>query len=241
LPLTFKDMDLDYGFMLYSTEIKYTDDAKRSVTIEGLQDRAIIFVNGEYIGCIMRDRKQEPLIFDVPKEGAKLDILVENMGRVNYGCAMINEYKGICGYVRIEIVCEDGSLYPWNYAQKMKWTNIALPCDDMSKIDFNISPKANRPTVLEGSFKAQPGVDTFFNPIGWEKGFVEINGFNIGRYWSVGPQGTLYVPGELLKEDNVIFITELQKVPEDMTVRFDDKPSLDTIEKSCDLCVSVVG
>ena len=241
LPLTFKDMDLDYGFMLYSTEIKYTDDAKRSITIDGLQDRAMIFVNGEYVGCIMRDRQQEPIIFEVPKEGAELDILVENMGRVNYGCAMINEYKGICGYVRIEIVCEDGSLYPWNYAQKTKWTNIALPCDDMSKTDFNISPKPNRPTVFEGSFKAEPGVDTFLNPIGWEKGFVEINGFNIGRYWSVGPQGTLYVPGELLKEDNVIRITELHNVPNDMTVKFDDKPSLDTIEKSCDLCVSVVG
>ena len=74
LPLTFKDMDLDYGFMLYSTEIKYTDNAKRSITIEGLQDRAMIFVDGEYIGSIMRDRQQEPLIFDVPKEGAKLDM-----------------------------------------------------------------------------------------------------------------------------------------------------------------------
>ena len=150
----------------------------------------------------MRDRKSETMIFDMPKEDARLDILVENMGRVNYGCAMLNEEKGICGYVRIETVCDDGTLYPWNYGFKTKWTNIALPCCDMSKTDFGIAAQDNRPTVLEGTFKAEPGTDTFFNPEGWEKGFVEINGFNLGRYWSVGPQGTLYVPGELLKEEN---------------------------------------
>ena len=241
MPLTFEDMGLDYGFMLYSTVIKYTDDQKRAVTIEGLHDRATVYVNGKYIGCAMRDRKSEPMIFDMPKEDARLDILVENMGRVNYGCAMLNEEKGICGYVRIETVCDDGTLYPWNYGFKTKWTNIALPCCDMSKTDFGIAAQDNRPTVLEGTFKAEPGTDTFFNPEGWEKGFVEINGFNLGRYWSVGPQGTLYVPGELLKEENTIRIVELHSVPNDRTVRFDDKPSLDTIDKTCDLAVSVVG
>ena len=116
-----------------------------------------------------------------------------------------------------------------------------MPCCDMSKTDFGIAAQDNRPTVLEGTFKAEPGTDTFFNPEGWEKGFVEINGFNLGRYWSVGPQGTLYVPGELLKEENTIRIVELHSVPSDRTVRFDDKPSLDTIDKTCDLAVSVVG
>ena len=241
MPLTFEDMNSDYGFMLYSTDIKYVDDAKRSVKIEGVHDRATVYANGKYIGCAMRDRKCEPIVFDVPKSGVHLEILVENMGRVNYGCAMLNEEKGICGYVRIDILCEDGSVYPWNYGVKTKWINTALPCDDMSKVDFGIEPKPDCPAVLEGTFKAEPGVDTFFNPSGWKKGFVEINGFNIGRYWSVGPQGTLYVPGELLKEDNVIRITELHTVPNDKTVSFSDKPLLDTIDKTCDLSVSVVG
>ena len=241
MPLTFEDMDSDYGFMLYSTDIKHIDNTKYAVRIEGLHDRATVYANGKYIGCAMRDRKSDPMIFDVPPDGVHLEILVENMGRVNYGCAMLTEEKGICGYVRIDNICEDGSIYPWNYAFKAKWTNTALPCCDMSKTDFNIKSLPNRPTVLEGTFKAAPGVDTFFNPIGWEKGFVEINGFNIGRYWSVGPQGTLYVPGELLKEENTIRIVELHSVPSDRTVRFDDKPSLDTIDKTCDLTVSVVG
>lgn len=241
LPKTFEDMDQDYGFMLYSTEIKYTDGKKRAVTIDGLHDRALIYADGKYIGCLMRDRKAPLPVFDVKKEGTRLDILVENMGRVNYGCAMLNEKKGICGYVRIEEVEEDGSLYPWNYGVHMKWTNTSLPCRDMSKTDFSKPAKHNRPAVFEGSFKAEPGVDTFFNPENWKKGFVEINGFNIGRYWKVGPQRTLYVPGELLKEENTIRIIETEDFPDNMTVRFDDTPSLDIIDKTCDLQVSVVG
>lgn len=241
LPKTFEDMEQDYGFMLYSTEIKYTDGKKRAVTIDGLHDRALIYADGKYIGCLMRDRKAPPPVFDVKKEGTRLDILVENMGRVNYGCAMLNEKKGICGYVRIEEIEEDGSLYPWNYGVHMKWTNTSLPCRDMSKTDFSKPAKHNRPAVFEGSFKAEPGVDTFFNPENWKKGFVEINGFNIGRYWEVGPQRTLYVPGELLKEENTIRIIETEDFPDNMTVRFDDTPSLDIIDKTCDLQVSVVG
>lgn len=241
LPLTFESLGQDYGFVLYSTDISYTDGKRRAVYINGLHDRATVYANGEYIGTLMRDREYPLPVFEVPKGGVHLEILVENMGRVNYGCAMLNEKKGICGYVRIEELNDDGSIYPWNYGIQMSWTNVSLPCRDMSKADFSKPAKPNRPAIFEGTFKAKPGVDTFFNPAGWCKGFVEINGFNIGRYWSVGPQGTLYVPGELLKEDNVIRITELHSFPEAPNVSFDDKPSLDTIQKSCDLQVSVVG
>ena len=241
MPLTFETMNQDYGFMLYSTDIEYTDDAERSIRINGLHDRAMIFGNGKYLGCMMRDRKSEDIRFSVPSGGLRLDILVENMGRVNYGNAMLNENKGICGFVKIEVLNEDGSIYPWNYTVKTSWTNTSLPFDNLDKTDFTKAPKPGRPIIYEGSFSAKPGVDTFFNPVSGVKGFVEINGFNLGRYWSVGPQGTLYVPGELLKENNIIRIVELHPKGDEMTVSFDTKPSLDTIEETCDLQVSVVG
>lgn len=240
-PLTFTDMGLDYGFMLYSTEVPYTDDSKRSITIDGLQDRATIYVNGEYIGTLMRDRVGEKPVFTVPKDGAHIDILVENMGRVNYGTALLFEKKGICGYVRIEVLNDDGSIYPWNYSVKSGWINTALPFNNLENLDYTKTPKAGRPTVYEGKFMAEPGVDTFFNYNGLEKGFVEINGFNIGRYWSVGPQKTLYVPGELLKEENTIRIMDIYNTNEEKIICFEDKPLLDSIEKTCDLQVSVVG
>lgn len=241
IPLTFESMNQDYGFMLYSTDIEYTDDAERSIRIEGLHDRAMIFGNGKYLGSMMRDRKPEDIRFTVPHSGMHLDILVENMGRINYGNAMLNEKKGICGFVKIEVLNEDGSIYPWNYTIKTSWTNISLPFDSLEKTDFSKAPKPGRPIIYQGSFSAKPGVDTFFNPGSGVKGFVEINGFNIGRYWSIGPQGTLYVPGELLKENNIIRIVELHPKGDELSVGFDAEPSLDTIEETCDLQVSVVG
>lgn len=241
-PLTFEDMNLDYGFMLYSTNVYYTDDAKRQLTIEGLHDRAIVFGNGKYLGTMMRERENAPIQFSVPKDGLKLDILVENMGRVNYGTAMLNEYKGILGYVRVEILEEDGSIYPWNYTIKSGWQNTSLRLKDLSRLDFDKPYKDNRPAFFEGSFDAIPGVDTFINPEGWEKGVIWINGFNIGRYWKVGPQGTLYVPGELLKEHNTITVLELDAPNPERTVFFDDKPSLDLVPKPTEpFRVAVVG
>lgn len=241
MPLTFEDMEQDYGFMLYSTRLPYIDGKKRGITIDGLHDRATIYVNGKYVGCLMRDREMPMPVFDIPKEGAEIEILVENMGRVNYGSAMLDNKKGICGYVRMEMINDDGSVYPWNYGVHMSWTNSSITCRNMSCVDFSKPARHNRPGIFEGLFKAKPGVDTFLNTKGWEKGFVEINGFNIGRYWSVGPQGTLYVPGELLKSDNTIRITEIHDYPDNLTVNFDDKPSLDTIDETRDLTVSVVG
>ena len=241
-PLTFEDMNQDYGFILYTTHITYTDDDTRSLLIEGLHDRAIVFTNGKYVGTMMRDRENEPITFTVPKEGLKLDILVENMGRVNYGLAMLNERKGILGYVKINLILADGSIYPWNYRMKCGWTNTSLRLSDLSGLDYLMPAKENHPAFYTGEFDAIPGVDTFFNPEGWDKGVVWINGFNLGRYWKIGPQGTLYVPGELLKEHNTITVLELHSPAPDKSVGFDDKPSLDLIEEPKeDLKISVVG
>ncbi len=242
VPLTFENLDQAYGFMVYSTKVPYSDDSLRELNIRGLHDRALVFGNGEYLGCVMRDRTSEPIRFKVPKDGLQLDILVESMGRVNYGTAMLNEYKGILDFVRIEIVEEDGSLYPWNYTIKSGWTNYSLPLKDLSKLDFEKTAKENRPAFFSGEFDATPGVDTFVNPDGWEKGVIWVNGFNLGRYWKIGPQGTLYVPGELLKEHNSITVLELHTPKEDKTIHFDDLPSLDLIEPPKEtLRVSVVG
>lgn len=98
-PYTFEDMGQAYGFMLYSTWVNYNDEMDRSITIQGLRDRALIYANGKYLGAYMRDRKNEPVRFAVPKEGIRIDILVENMGRVNFAKFIPDENKGICGYV----------------------------------------------------------------------------------------------------------------------------------------------
>ncbi len=240
-PLTMADLEQDFGFVLYKTFVEYTDDNPRAVTIDGLEDRATIYADGKYIGTYMRDKENKPAIFNVAREGTTLEILVENMGRVNFGLAMLKNKKGISGYVKLDTIMEDGSLYIWDYSVKTNWENYSLKFCDLSKTDYSKAPIKNRPVIAIGEFKAKLGVPTFFDPEGLTKGFVFINGFNIGRYWNVGPQRTLFVPGELIKENNKIEIVELHNLNENMTVNFTDKPMLDSLNNTKDLQESVVG
>ncbi len=240
-PLTMETMNQNYGFIMYSTDAVYTDDSERLLIINGLKDRALVFIDGKYVGCYMRDRENEPIKFTIPKEGLHMDILVENMGRVNYGLALPFERKGIDGYVKFNVMNEDGSAYTWDYTSKKCWTNYSLRLNNLEKLDFSISAKENRPTVYEYEFKAEEGVSAFIDMTKWTKGVVYVNGFNLGRYWNIGPQGTLYIPGELLKENNTLHILELHNAEENEEVTFTDYPRLDMIEKTQKLDVSVVG
>lgn len=132
--------------------------------------------------------------------------------------------------MKIEVLNPDGTVYPWNYTMKTGWTNTSLPMENFVGLDYTKSARTELPAFYTGEFKAVPGEDTFVNMRGWNKGFVLINGFNIGRYWFIGPQEALYVPGELLKEHNTVTEYEIHSPKADKTVLFDDKPSLDTVE-----------
>lgn len=232
-PLNMEVMGQDYGYILYSTHINHTDDYGRMLVIDGLHDRATVYGNGKYLGSYIRDGKNQPIKFYIPRNGMKLDILVENMGRVNFGHAMLNEKKGICGYVKIHILDENEEPFNWDYSAKTSWTNYSLSLKNINKTDYSNPPQENRPCVLEYEFDAKAGVPTFFDMNGWTKGVVFVNGFNVGRYWNVGPQGTLYIPGELIKEHNTMHIFELHK-PADK-VSLIDEPKLDILSDNVEL------
>lgn len=234
---TMEELGQAYGFILYRTHVKkYGARDVREVQIEGLHDRALIYVNGEYKGCYVRDRAYTPVRFEVPETGAELDILVENMGRICYGNAMLNDKKGITDYVKLEVVDAKGNVDPHNFTFKTGWTTYTLPLKDLSVLRADGNIKKNRPAFFEGTFKAVPGMDTFVNMKGWTKGNVWVNGFNLGRFWKVGPAETLYVPGELLQEENTIQVLELHVPKADYSVVLDDKASLDSLEKTVDIC-----
>ena len=232
MPMTFEELNQPYGFVLYSTFIKHTDDYIRTLEINGLHDRALIFGNNEYLGTQMRDLKSEPIKFTVPKEGLKLDILVENLGRINYGFKMQDDKKGITGSVVINSLDENQEPYPGNCILKSGWTNISLPLNNLDALDFSKKKRNGFPVFYEGEFKCKKGTDTFLDMAGFNKGSVWINGFNIGRYWEIGPQRTLYVPGELLEEHNKITVLELHPSDVQKSVEFKDAPILDTIKKN---------
>lgn len=208
-----EDLDQNFGFILYSTFVNYTDDRVRHLIIEGLHDRATVYFNNNYIGTVMRDTPQPDITFTVPKNGGTLQILVENTGRIDYGYG-IYDYKGILNCVRYEIENSDGT-YLHNFANVMGYKTSTLPLNDLSGVKYGKhSLTKNLPYFYRGTFKAKAGIDTFIDTRKLNKGVIFINGFNLGRFWNVGPQYSLYVPGSILKEDNVIEILELYSTGE---------------------------
>ena len=192
-PLTMEALGQGYGYVLYRTEIVGCGDSQE-LFIPGLCDRADVYVDREYVGTLMRDRPERVRIKLPYGKRATLELLVENMGRIYYGAHLCGR-KGIEGGVML------GSIHG---VRLFGWKNLPL---DIS-FDVGGFTASEGPIVLRGRFAATPGKDTFLDMRGMKKGYVRINGFNLGRYWSVGPQYTLYVPGELLKEENSIEIFE---------------------------------
>src|SRR5699024_5769754 len=127
----------------------------------------------------------------------ELMVLVENMGRINYGPRIPHQHKGI----------KDG-LYV-NGALRSEFTHYPLPLNNPEKIKFELDYVENQPSFSQFELVIDEVADTFIDMTGWGKGVVYINGYNIGRYWEVGPQYKLYVPAPLLKEgQNEIIVFE---------------------------------
>ena len=229
---TMEELSQDYGFILYSTVLDYTDDNQRRLVIDGLGDRATVYGNGKYLGTIYRDREDD-IRFKIPKDGLKLQILVENMGRICYGYEMCTDRKGIKKAVHLDRIDSNGNMMH-DYSMLMNWQIHTLSLKNLSKLQFGGKTEKDIPAFYSGNFKAQSGKDTLVDMSQWTKGNVWINGFNIGRYWNIGPQQTLYIPGELLKEENTIQIFELYNAPQSLSVELTDKPELDSISANID-------
>lgn len=210
-PLTMEELDQDYGFILYKTTIKGKLEALK-LNLQEVRDRALIYLNGEYQGVIDRNNKQEILLSaDGPE--STLEILVENMARINYG-PLLKDPKGITKGVRI------GNQFLFN------WDIYTIPLKDIENIKYGNGNKEEYPTFYRGSFEVKEVGDTYLDFEGWEKGVVFINGFNLGRYWKAGPQKRLYLPAPLLKEGkNEIVVFELHKDNKKMSLKEEAKLS----------------
>lgn len=215
-PLNMEALDQGYGYILYRTTL--SKGGNRTLKINGLRDYAEIFINGKRVGILNRMYNQDSMKINIPA-GAQLDILVENLGRINYGHEMIYNRKGILGDVS------------FNGQTLTGWDMYSLPFKDTKWIHFK-SNKNNieAPVIYEGTFQLNKTGDTFLDMRHWGKGIVFVNGHNLGRYWHIGPQQTLYLPGCWLKKGkNKIVIFE-QLEGEKTTVSAIDHPVLDQLE-----------
>ncbi|MGI5347710.1 glycoside hydrolase family 35 protein [Streptomyces sp. CA-250714] len=157
-----------------------------TVHIDGLGDRAQLFLDGQEIGVLHRNAPQAGLPVQVPAGGATLDVLVENQGRINYGPPLADP-KGISGGVRLD----NQYLFDWEIRP--------LPLTDLSPLTFVAAPAAARgPAFHRVPVRLnEPSADCFVALPGWTKGVVWLNGRCLGRYWDMGPQRTLYAPAPL--------------------------------------------
>ena len=190
----------NYGYILYRTQLT-TKEPLDKLVFSGLADRVHAYHNGVYLGTVYRNDAEQFL--DVRgrlQGGGTLELLVENMGRINFGPWMDRgDRKGILNHVYT--VSTDGPRQLLN-----NWEVYTLPMKSLDGLTYGGDIEAERPVFYKGTFKTDSRADCFVHLDNFEKGFVVVNGFNLGRYWSVGPQLSLYLPGLLLKDENEIVV-----------------------------------
>lgn len=219
MPQTFEDLNQGSGYVLYSRHFNQPSSGK--LEIIGLRDYALIYVNREKAGELNRIENKYSVDIDIPLN-ATVDILVENMGRINYGADIIHNLKGIISPVTIDGKDIMGG-----------WKMFKLPMD--KEPDLKSYPDKyikNHPVIYNGAFTVIKTGDTFLDMHNWSKGIVFVNGHSLGRYWSVGPQQTLYLPGCWLKKGmNNISIFEQQNEKEQNSINGIKVPLLDELKK----------
>lgn len=204
----------NYGFILYRHRLRGPLRQIR-LTVQEPRDRAQVFLGSRPLAVFYRNDAKCEVVIDVPADGGVLEILVENLGRANYGSLLEDNRKGISTGVRL-----DGQFL-------FGWEIFPLPLEALNGLRyFECAMEAVLPTFYRGELTVDVPADTFLKIPGGHKGVCWINGFNLGRYWKVGPQKTMYVPAPLLRTGvNTIEVLELQTMSKPEVV-FTDTPEL---------------
>lgn len=199
--LTMEDLDQGYGYINYQFQLKESDK-DTELDLSYCADRAILFVDKKRIKSIDVNTKNKVVKLDI-KGVQTIDILVENQGRVNFGPKMNYQRKGFDGPILV------------NHCEISPVIHYPLPFTTRPELVNKNDLVGNQPGFHRFEFKLELDKniyqDAFLDMEGWGKGIVFVNGFNIGRFWEVGPQLSLYIPGPLFKDgDNEIIIFETE-------------------------------
>ena len=233
---TMEELDMGWGSMIYETTLP--DVAQSSLlTIADCHDFAQVFIDGKYIGKIDRVKNEKSLMLPAIKSGQRLTILIEAMGRINFGRA-IKDFKGITERVTLTSDIEGHE----QTIDLKNWTIATLPDDyataqnALNASDSSLlTPLSSKSGYYRGVFNLKKTGDTFINMEAFGKGQVYVNGHAIGRFWNIGPQQTLYVPGCWLKKgQNEVVVLDVVGPKGEPMAYCQDKPELDklNLEKS---------
>ena len=207
-----EDFGQNYGYILYRNYV--TEPRGGDLRLDDLHSYARVYLDAALVGTVDRRLNQSSVPIKIGNKGARLDILVENTGRVNFGRQFGHERAGITGQVWLASI-------PFS-----QWENYPLPMDDVSSLPFK-SAACTGACFYRGTFEVSEPADTYLDVRSLSKGEVFINGRALGRAWNVGPQGALYLPAPWLKKGtNEVVVFDLDGRP-DGTLVFLDHPVLD--------------
>jgi beta-galactosidase len=197
--LSMEDIGQGYGYILYRTTLK--DAISGTLDLGVMHQYAQVYVNGKLAGIADRRLKQHTVAITSVNPGARLDILVENTGRINFGPRMLGERIGLLTDVTIAGATLTG------------WDIYALPMRAPQNLAFTVAP-CTGPCFYRATLNVTKPLDTYLDTRELHKGQLWVNGRNLGRFWNVGPQGALFVPASWLKAgQNEIVIFDLQGAP----------------------------
>ncbi len=197
VPPTFEELDVDRGLVRYEVTVP-GPRRPYPLTVRGLRDVAVVYVDGERAGVLTEEeaRLKEPVAGH-----ARVELWVESLGRVNYG-PRCGEAKGITG----------GILHERQFLHDVRARGLRLDdLDEVSAVPFGAVDGSGARGLYRGTVMVRGVGDALLELPGWTRGFVWLNGLNLGRYWSAGPQRALFVPGPVLVEgENEVRVLELE-------------------------------
>ena len=213
VPMPAEYYGVGYGYTLYETVLNRDyEDAKLS--FQEIGDRAHVFVDGKWIATMYVNEPPYETKFSAQK-GSVLSILVENMGRTNFGPKMMRR-KGLVGRVLIDSKIHFG------------WKAYPLPMDNLDRLEFVACDAEPSLPFYKFEFEIDEPGDTFLKLENFGKGFAVLNGFNLGRYWKIGPQKTLFVPSSVLKKgQNTLIVFDSEGAVTTPAIEFTDKAELE--------------
>jgi beta-galactosidase len=197
-PLSMEDIGQAYGYLLYRTTVPKGQQGQVTLDVgkDGLHSYARVYVDGRLAGVLDRRLAKTTLPVTV-KAGQRLDLLVENSGRINFTTKIRGERAGLIG----DVTLGGKTLHGWQM--------VSMPLD-APPVDGYKRGACVGPCVYRGSLQVQRPADSYLNTDGLGKGVVWVNGRLLGRFWNVGPSGSLYLPGAWLKAGaNSIVVMDL--------------------------------
>lgn len=194
--LSMEDVGQSYGYILYRTRIPAATAGE--LVLDQLHSYAEVYLDGNLVGSVDRRLNEDRVVLPVSHAGERLDILVENTGRVNFGHAVPGERAGITKQVTL------------NGNPLTGWDIYPLPMKKVEKLHYSSAP-CQGPCFYRGSFDLANTGDTFLDTSQFTKGELWLNGRALGRIWNVGPQKTLYAPAPWFKKGrNEIVVFDLR-------------------------------